>query len=230
MSLNFSGRHFPTDIIMQALRYYLAYKLSYREIEEMFADRNIHFDHSTLNRWVIKYAPQLEAVFRKRKRRVSGSWRMDETYIKIKGRWVYYYRAVDKYSAIIDFYLSETRDEPAARAFFNKAINQHGLPEKVVIDQSGANAAALDTINIRLWLSGCMLFMIEVLAIKYLNNIVEQSHRKVKDKMHQCLGWKSWEGAESTLAGVELWFMIKQGQMNTTEKMKPWEQFYSLAA
>ncbi|QDF67611.1 IS6 family transposase [Shewanella sp. SNU WT4] len=230
MSLNFSGRHFPTDIIMQALRYYQAYKLSYREIEEMFAERNIHFDHSTLNRWVIKYAPQLEAVFRKRKRRVSGAWRMDETYIKIKGRWVYYYRAVDKYGTIIDFYLSETRDEPAARVFFNKAINQHGLPEKVVIDQSGANAAALESINIRLWLSGCMLFMIEVLAIKYLNNIVEQSHRKVKGKMHQCLGWKSWEGAESTLAGVELWSMIKQGQMNTTEKMTPWEQFYSLAA
>ena len=169
---------------MQVLRYYLAYKLSYREIEEMFAERNIHFDHSTLNRWVIKYAPQLEAIFRKRKRRVSESWRMDETYIKIKGRWVYYYRAVDKYGAIIDFYLSETRDEPAARAFFNKAINQHGLPEKFVIDQSGANAAALDTINIRLWLSGCMLFMIEVLAIKYLNNIVEQSHRK-DDTMEQ---------------------------------------------
>ena len=230
MSLNFSGRHFPTDIIIQALRYYLAYKLSYREIEEMFAERNIHFYHSTLNRWVIKYALQLEAVFRKKKQRVSDSWRMDETYVKVKGRWVYYYRAVDKYGAIIDFYLSETRDEPAARAFFNKTINQHGLPEKVVIDKSGANAAALDTINVRLWLSGYMLFMIEVLAVKYLNNIVEQSHRKVKGKMHQCLGWKSWEGAESTLAGVELWSMIKQGQMNTTEKMTPWEQFYSLAA
>ncbi|AQS36882.1 transposase [Shewanella psychrophila] len=230
MTLNFSGRHYPSDIIMQALRYYLAYKLSYREIEEIFAERNIHFDHSTLNRWVIKYAPQLEAIFRKKKRRVSGSWRMDETYIKVKGRWVYYYRAVDKYGAIIDFYLSETRDEPAARAFFNKAINQHGLPEKVVIDKSGANAAALDTINIRLWLSGYMLFMIEVLAVKYLNNIVEQSHRKVKGKMHQCLGWKSWKGAESTLAGVELCSMIKLGQMDTTEIMTPWEQFYSLAA
>ncbi|GIU52163.1 IS6 family transposase [Shewanella sairae] len=230
MSLNFSGRHFPTDIIMQALRYYLAYKLSYREIEEMFAERNIHFDHSTLNRWVIKYVPQLEAGFRKKKHPVSGSWRMDETYIKIKGRWIYYYRAVDKYGAIIDFYLTATRDEPSARTFFNKAINQHGLLEKVVIDKSGANAAALDTINVRLWLSGYMLFMIEALAIKYLNNIVEQCHRKLKGKMHQCLGWKSWEGAESTLAGVELWAMIKQGQMNTTEKMTPWEQFYSLAA
>ena len=117
MTVNFSGRHYPSDIIMQALRYYLAYKLSYREIEEMFAERNIRFDHSTLARWVIKYSPLLEAVFRKRKRLVSGSWRMDETYIKIKGRWVYYYRAVDKFGAIIDFYLSEPRDEPAARAF-----------------------------------------------------------------------------------------------------------------
>ncbi|MBF4360561.1 IS6 family transposase, partial [Vibrio anguillarum] len=138
---------------------------SYREIE---AERHIHFAHSTLNRWVIKYAPLLDAAFKKKKRNVSGFWRMDETYIKVKGRWVYYYRAVDKYSAIIDFYLSETRDESAARAFFNKAINQHGLPEKVVIDKSGANAAALDTVNLRLWLSGHMLFMIEVLEIKYL--------------------------------------------------------------
>ena len=215
---------------MQALRYYLAYKLSYREIEEMFAERNIHFDHSTLNRWVIKYAPQLEAIFRKKKRLVSGSWRMDETYIKIKGLWVYYYRAVDKFGAVIDYYLSETGDEKAAHAFFTKAINQHGLPEKVVIDKSGANAAALDTINIRLWLSGCMLFMIEVLAVKYLNNMVEQSHRKVKGKMHQSLGWKSWEGAESTLAGVELWSMIKLGQMDTAQMTSPWEQFYSLTA
>lgn len=230
MRINFSGRHYPSDIIMLALRYYLAYKLSYRDIEEIFAERNIHFDHSTLNRWVIKYAPQLEAKFRAKKRRVSSSWRMDETYIKVKGQWVYYYRAVDKFGAIIDFYLSETRDETAAHAFFNKAINQHGLPEKVVIDKSGANAAALDTVNIRLWLSGCMLFMVEVLAVKYLNNIVEQSHRKVKGKMHQCLGWKSWEGAESTLAGVELWSMIKLGQMDTTEMMTPWEQFYSLTA
>lgn len=190
----------------------------------------IHFDHSTLNRWVIKYAPQLEAIFRSKKRRVSGPWRMDETYIKLKGRWVYYYRAVDKFGVVIDFYLTETRDEPAAHAFFTKAINQHGLPERVVIDKSGANAAALDIVNIRLQLSGYMLFMIEVLAVKYLNNIVEQSHRKVKGKMHQCIGWKSWEGAESTLAGVELWSMIKLGQMDTVEIMTPWKEFYSLAA
>ena len=230
MKLNFSGCHFPQEIIMQALRYYLAYKLSYREIEEIFAERNIRFDHSTLNRWVIKYAPLLEANFRKRKRKVADSWRMDETYIKVKGKWVYYYRAVDKYGAIIDFYLSETRNEKDARAFFDKAIGSSGLPDKVVIDKSGANAAALDTINISLWLGGYMLRMIEVLAVKYLNNIVEQSHRKVKGKMHQCLGWKSWIGAESTLEGVEVCSMIKQGQMINSEEMTSWEQFYSLAA
>ena len=230
MGLNFSGCHFPQDIIMQALRYYLAYKLSSREIEEIFAERNIRFDHSTLNRWMIKYAPLLEANFRKRKRKVADSWRMDETYIKVKGKWVYNYRAVDKYGAIIDFYLSETRNEQDARAFFDKAIGSSGLPSKVVIDKSGANAAALDTINIRLWLGGYMLHMIEVLAVKYLNNIVEQSHPKVKGKMHQCLGLKSWIGAKSTLAGVEVCSMIKQGQMINSEGMTSWEQFYSLAA
>lgn len=107
MPINFSGRHYPSDIIMMALRYYLTSKLSYREIEEIFAERNIYFDHSTLNRWVIKYAPLLEASFRKIKRKVADSWRMDETYIKVKGKWVYYYRAVDKYGTIINFYLSE---------------------------------------------------------------------------------------------------------------------------
>ena len=230
MAINFSGRHYPTDIIMMALRYYLAYKLSYREIEEIFAERNIHFDHSTLNRWVIKYAPLLEANFRKRKRKVADSWRMDETYIKIKGKWVYYYRAVDNVGAIIDFYLSETRNEQDALAFFDKAIKSSGLPRKVVIDKSGANAAALDTINIRLWLGGYMLCMIDVLAVKYLNNIVEQSHRKVKGKMHQCLGWKSWVGAESTLAGVEVCDMIKKGQLINSDELTPWDQFYSLVA
>lgn len=88
----------------------------------------------------------------------------------------------------------------------------------------------MDTVNLRLWLSGHMLFMIDVLAIKYLNNIVEQSHRKVKGKMHQCLGWKSWLGAEARLAGIEVCDMIKKGQMINAEKMTPWEQFYALAA
>jgi putative transposase len=230
MTLNFLGRHYPKEIILQSLRHYLTYKLSYREIEAIFAERNIHFDHSTLNRWVLKYGPPLEANFRTRKRKVADSWRMDETYIKIKEKWVYSYRAVDKHGAIVDFYLSETPDELAASVFFNKALDSSGLPSKIVIDKSGASIATLDTLNVQFWLSGYMLCVIEVLTVKYFNNIVEQSHRKVKGKMHECLGWKSWVGAEVTLAGVELCSMLKQGQMIDSEDKAVWEKFYSLAA
>ncbi|MGF1759129.1 IS6 family transposase [Photobacterium sagamiensis] len=230
MTINFSGRHFPSDIILQVVRYYVSYKLSYREVEEIFAERGIHVDHSTLNRWVIKYTPLLEHRARQIKKPVASSWRMDETYINVKGQWKYYYLAVDKYGNVIDFLLCDNRDEKAARAFFNKAIDHNGLPEKVVIDKSGANTLALHNINVNLWLMGKMLYLIEVLQIKYLNNIVEQSHRKVKGKMHQCLGWKLDEGAQTTLAGVELWSMIKNGQLDNPDGLSVWDEFYALAA
>ena len=156
---------------------------------------------------------------------------MDETYINVKGQRKYYYRAVDKYGDVIDFLLRDKRDEKAARAFFRKAIGQHELPEKVVIDGSShSNALALHNINVGLWHNGRMLSLIEILSIKYLNNIVEQSHRRVKGKMNQALGWKSDKGAEATLAGVELWSMIKNGQLNNPENLSAWEQFYALAA
>jgi len=229
MTIKFTGRHFPSDIILQAVRYYVSYKLSYREIEEILAERGIDVDHSTINRWVIKYAPLLEHRARRKKRPAAASWRMDETYINVKGQWKYYYRAVDKYGDVIDFLLCERRDEKAARAFFTKAIDHSGLPEKVVIDKSGANALALHNINVSLWLMGKMLNLIEVLQIKYLNNIVEQSHRRVKGKMHQCLGWKSDEGAKATLAGVELWSMIKNGQLYNPDGLSIWDEFYALA-
>ena len=104
-------------------------------------------------------------------------------YIKVKGRWFYLYRAVDKFGDTIDFMLTEKRNEAAGRNFFNKAIERHGLPEKVVIDKSGSNAAALDTLNWQIWFAGIIGGFIEVLQVKYLNNIVEQSHRAVKLKM-----------------------------------------------
>jgi len=175
MTIHFSGRHFPSEIILLSVRYYLAYKLSYREIEEIIAERGINVDHSTLNRWVIKYAPLLEHRAHKKKKPVASSWRMDETYINVKGQWKYYYRAVDKYGDVIDFLLCDKRDEKAASAFFQKAIGQHGLPEKVVIDGSHSNALALHHINVGLWNNGHMLNLIEILSIKYLNNIVGES-------------------------------------------------------
>jgi putative transposase len=131
---------------------------------------------------------------------------------------------------VVDFLLRDKRDEKAARAFFQKAIGQHGLPEKVVIDGSHSNALALHNINVELWHSGRMLSLIEILLIKYLNNIVEQSHRRVKGKMNQALGWKSDEGAKATLAGIELWAMIKNGQLDNPECLSVWGQFYALAA
>lgn len=173
----FKGYHFPSEVILETVRYYLAYKLSYREIEEIQRERGVNVDHATINRWVIKFAPVLEHKARAKKKPVSTSWRMDETYVKMKGEWLYYYRAVDKFGNVIDYYLSSNRDEAAAKAFLNKAIAQHGLPDKVVIDGSKSNYAAIDAMNVQLWLTGFfMLSLIDILDIKYLNNIVEQSH------------------------------------------------------
>ncbi len=140
----FKGFQFPQYIILMSVRYYVSYKLSYREIEEMLAERGIRVDHATVNRWVIRFAPIIEINARRLKRKTGASWRMDETYIKIKGEWWFYYRAVDKKGDIVDFYLSKTRDTQAASAFFKKAIGTNGLPEKVVIDKSGANRAGLE--------------------------------------------------------------------------------------
>ena len=129
--------------------------------------------HATINRWVIKFTPVLEHRARRRKKPVSDSWRMDETYTKVKGRWVDYYRAVDKFGNVTDYYLSPNRDEAAAKAFLNKAIAQSGLPRKVVIDGSKSNYAAINSMNVQLWLTSYfILSLVEVLDIKYLNNIV----------------------------------------------------------
>ena len=225
----FKGCHFPSEVILETVRYYIAYKLSYRDIEEIQLERGVVVDHATINRWVLKFTSILEHEVRRRKKPISGSWRMDETYIKVKGKWVYYYRAVDKYGNIVDDYLSPNRDEAAAKAFLNKAIAQNGLPEKVVIDGGKSNYAALDAMNIQLWLTGYfMLSLIEIVDIKYLNNIVEQSHRWVKQKTRQALGCKSLEGAKASLHGREIWTMLKRGQIEV-EGDTAFKQFYALA-
>jgi len=173
--------------------------LSYRNIEEMMLERGIKVDHSTINRWVIYYAPLLEEAFRKNyKRKVRSSWRMDETYIKIKGVRHYLYRAVDKEGAAIDFMLSMKRDEPAAKAFFEKAIGSNGLLEKVTIDKSGANNAGLNAINYQLlilYFFGCAFMPIIIRQIKYLNNIIEQDHRSIKRIINPMMGFKSFHSA-----------------------------------
>ena len=144
--ISFKWRHFKKDIILMLVRWYLAYSLSYRDVEELALERGLKVDHSTINCWVIEYAPQLEETFRKRyKRPVGISWRMDETYIKVKGQWVYLYRAVDKEGKMVDFLLSEKRDEPAARAFLEKAIGSNGLPEKVTMDKKACRYLVINS-------------------------------------------------------------------------------------
>lgn len=232
--LIFKWRHFKKEIILMLVRWYLAYPLSYREIEELALERGLKVDHSTINRWVIKYSPQLEETFRKRhKRRVGSSWRMDETYIKVKGQWVYLYRAVDKEGNTIDFMLSDKRDEPAARAFFEKAIGSNGMPEKVTMDKSGANKAGIDTINLYfalLFILGSPWHQVTVRQIKYLNNIVEQDHRFIKKITKAMMGFKSIHSAQATLSGIELHHMLRKNQHQQSENMTVFEQFYALAA
>lgn len=152
--IRFKGSHYPKHIILYAVYFYVRYTVSYRDLEEILTERGMQIDHATLNRWVVKYAPLIAAEAQKRKSATGRSWRMDETYIKVKGRWAYLYRAVDKGGNTLDFMLSERRDGSAATAFFTRTIQSNGWPDKVVIDKSGANLAGLENMNMLLILSG----------------------------------------------------------------------------
>ena len=227
MAVSFKGAHFPPEVILMGVRWYLAYPLSTHHVEELMEERGINVDHATINRWVIKYSPQLEAEFHRRKRSVWRSWRMDETYIKVRGEWKYLYRAVDKFGKTIDFLLTEQRDEKAARKFLNKAIGRHGgVPEKITIDGSAAHEAAIKSYNEEHGTS------IVIRKTKYLNNIVEQDHRGIKRVTRPMLGFKSFEAAQSTLTGIELLRMLRKGQLDGEEMegLTVAEQFYKLAA
>ena len=219
------GMRFPIDIILVCIRWYAAYPLSYRHLEEVMQERGVFVDHSSINRWAIRFLPLLEKVFRKHKRPVSGSWRMDETYIKVKGAWKYLYRAVDKEGKTVDFLLTARRDKAAAVRFFEKAMKASGVPEKVTMDKSGANKAAMDEIN------GRGETPIIVRQVKYLNNIVEQDHRFVKRITKPMLNFKSFRAARNVLAGIELMHMIRKGQLllKGCSELSFADQFYALA-
>jgi transposase-like protein len=224
--ISFKGAHFARDIILVGVRWYVAYPLSYRHVEELMAERGVSVDHATVNRWVRKYSPPLEAAFHCRKRPVWLSWRMDETYIKIKGQWRYLYRAVDKHGQTIDFLLTEERDEQAAKRFLTKAIRRHGVPEKITIDGSEANAAAIRSYNKD---HGTTIIIRQV---KYLNNVVEQDHRGVKRITRSMQGFKAFDAAQCTLIGIELMHMLRKGQMEdgVDQGCTAAEQFYALAS
>ena len=217
--------HYPLEVMLVCVRWYVAYPLSLRHLEEMMAERGVAVDHSTIHRWAIKTLPVLAAVCRRRKRPVGRSWRMDETYVKVGGQWKYLYRAVDRDGDTVDFLLRAKRDHAAARAFFERAVDLHGVPEKITIDKSGANTAAITSIQADSGLP------IELRQSKYLNNIVEQAHRAVKRITRPRLGFKTFRCARILIAGIEVMHMIRKGQLGGVNDpaSSSASQFYSLA-
>ena len=188
--LNFKGMRFPIDFILVCIRWYVAYPLSYRHLEEIMEERGV----SSISGWAIRFLPLIEMMARKHKRPVGGSLRMDETYIKVKGVWKYLYRAVVKQGKTIDFLLTAKHDMAAAKRFFDKAMGANGDPDKVAMDKSGANKAAIDAIN-----AGRDVPIV-VRQVKYLNNIVEQDHRSIKRVTRPMLNFKSFRSARPVLA------------------------------
>ena len=172
--VDIKGRHFEREIVLWGVRWYVAYPISYRQLEEMMEERGVEIDHSSLNRWVLTYAPLLDQAFRTREARVGGSWRMEETDVRIRGRWKYLYRAVDKAGNTVDFLLTAKRDRKAALHLLYKATGQRGTPAKITIDQSGANTAAIEDDN------KVHDTEVEIRQVKYRNNVVEQNHRAIK--------------------------------------------------
>jgi putative transposase len=203
----FKGHCFPRSIILHAVYLTLRFSVSYRDIEELLAIRGVKVDHATIQRWVFKFAPLVELQFRKRKKLVGKRWRMDETYIKVKGEWRYLYRAVDKEGNTVDFLLTKRRQRISAHKFLIKAITDNGRPELINIDKSGANNSAIKLYNWR----NCS--RIKIRQCKYLNNIVEQDHRMIKWRITQGMGFKESGSAKRTIAGVEIVRMLKKNQL-----------------
>ena len=183
----FKRHRYPTIIIQQGVYYKFRFTLSYRDIEELMEIRGVEVDHSTIQRWVFKFSPEIEGNMHRRKQQVCDSWRMDETYIKVGGQDRYLYRAVDKFGNTVDFLLTKRRMKGSAQKFFNKAIGNNGKPRVINIDKSGSNLTAIRAVNRNnFWKKN-----IKVRQCKYLNNIVEQDHRNIKAGLPLTLGLKN---------------------------------------
>jgi putative transposase len=231
----FKGRQFDRSVILLCVRWYLAYSLSLRDLEEMMAERNIAVDHATIHRWVVRYSAELLRRFNLRKRAVTGKWHMDETYIKVRGRWTYLYRAIDSVGDTVEFLFSEHRDLPAAKRFFKRAVDRHGRPDRVVIDGSQTNHEAIascanaDQSSTRKSLPSRP---VTIRKSKYLNNRIEQDHRRIKRRIRPMLGFKSVESAATILSGIELVQMMRKRQARFAFNPNPSlaEQFAILTA
>ncbi|MBC2887726.1 IS6 family transposase [Ochrobactrum sp. CM-21-5] len=227
----FKGRHFDKSFILLCVRWYLAYNLSLRDMKEMMAERGIAIDHSTMHRWVLHFSPKLLERFNRRKRQITHKWKLDETYVKVKGEWLYLYRAIDSNGDTVAFLLSRNRNLQAAKRFLRKVLTRHGRPKQITIDGSQTNRTAImqcDAEN-RLLKTGNL---IAIRSSKYMNNTIEQDHRRVKRRIRSMLGFKSEANASITLAGIELIHMMRkqQGAFPTAKALSLKQQFGILSA
>jgi transposase-like protein len=213
MTGDFKWRHFVGEIILWAVRWYCKYGISYRELEEMMEERGVDLDHTTLYRWVQHYAPEIEKRLRWAWRRSTwtGRWHVDETYIKVRGRWVYLYRAVDEQGQTIDFYLSQTRNTKAASRFLSKALNGFKEGERPCVihtDRAPTYGKAIASLK----REGKLPDRTEHRQIKYHNNVIEADHGKLKRRIKPTLGFKSMKTAYATIKGFELMHALRKGQ------------------
>jgi transposase, IS6 family len=207
----FHGRHFGDEMILLCVRWYLQYSLSYRDLEEIMAERGLRVDHSTIARWVLHYAPVLNERLRRHLRRPAGSWRVDETYIRVNGHWTYLYRAVDSAGDTIDFLLSPKRDAVAVKLFLQLALRggTRIRPRVINVDGHQAYAHAIGELK----RNGELGRRCRYRRCPYLNNVVEQDHRFIKKRIAASLGFRSVQGALKTVDGYEAMHMIRKGQV-----------------
>ncbi|MCI0768346.1 IS6 family transposase [Bacillus sp. TL12] len=212
----FKWKRYQPDIILLTVRWYLRYNLSFRDLVEMMEERGLSIAHTTIMRWVHQYGPELDERVRRHLKTTNDSWRVDETYVKVKGQWMYLYRAVDSDGNTIDFYLSESRDKQAAKRFFKKAVAASHIckPRVITVDKNPAYPVAIQELKEE----KRMPKGIQLRQVKYLNNIVEQDHRFIKKRVRSMLGFKSYETATSILSGVETMHMMKKGQLHLQVK------------
>ena len=212
----FKGRHFEAEIIILCVRWYLRFGLSLRNLEEIMAERNLSVDHVTIWRWVQRYAPELNRRCRPELRKTNASWRCDETYVRVAGKWTYLYRAVDSTGATIDFLLSARRDAATAKRFFQKALRSPGHPRPRVINVDGN--PSYPKVIAELKRTGELGRRCRCRPIRYLNNIVEQDHRAIKRRVRASQGFRAFHSAGRTLQGIETMHMIRKGQVRWLPK------------
>ena len=206
----FKWRQTEPGLILCAVRWYLRYSLSFRDVEELLRERGLEADHTTIWRWVQRYGPELEERLRRHLKPTNKSWRVDETYVRVKGRWCYLYRALDSTGATIDFVLSVWRDAGAARRLFRKALTDPSHPQPRVIntDQARLYGSAISGAK----KEGILRRRCRHRPVQYLNNIVEQDHRAIKRRVKAKQWFREFQAARRTIQGYEAIHMIRKGQ------------------